>query len=58
MFDNVLDKESKAIYLGNPSIKSVENSTLGGGSGPGHFPLEKKVNKLCLKCLLSHSEPF
>ena len=31
MFDNVLDKESKAIYLGNPSIKSVENSTLGGG---------------------------
>ena len=35
--------------LGNPSKKkkkkNVENSTFGGGSGPGHFPhLKKKQN--------------
>ena len=35
-----------ALLLGNPSKKkNVENSTFGGGSGPGHFPHFKKKKK-------------
>ena len=39
-----------AECLGNPSKKVWK---IGGGSGPGHFPLFFK-KKLCLKCILSH----
>ena len=29
------------LHLGNPSKKSVKN--WGGGSGPGNFPVKKKI---------------
>ena len=52
--------EKIKIKIREPVKKNVENSTFGGGSGPGHFPhFKKKKKKLKNKVVFKmHFKPF